>query len=423
MNYNLSTLPNGLGIATISAPYLETATFGVFVDVGARWESERENGISHFLEHMAFKGTRKRSARQIAAELDTLGGVSNAYTSHESTVYYAKVLKNDLAKAADLIFDIVLNSTFPEEEVERERNVILQEIAMHKDSPDDLAFDLFQSACFGNTSLGRSILGTEESVSSFGGNDINAYMEAHYQPQRMLVVASGNVRHEEVVKLATDHLGGMKPGVAPEMAKADFNGGDIRHKQKLEQLHLVLGFPGISYTAEGYYAMQVASTILGGGISSRLFQEVRENLGLAYSIYSFASSYTDTGVFGLYAGCSPDKADALISALSTETTKMTKGITAGELERAKAQLKIPILMSLENTTSIFESLGRQLLYFGGYLLPEDILARIDAVSPSEVENIISQTLNHGLLSCTALGDCSHIKSHAALGAMFAATAN
>ena len=292
--YHLSTLSSGLRVATETLPGMESVTVAVTVDVGARFEREEDGGISHMLEHMAFKGTKRRSARDIAEEMDMVGGNMNAYTSLENTVYYTRVLKDDVPLAVDMLADIMQHSVFDEVELARERDVILQEIAMHYDTPDDLVFDYFSETAYPGQPVGRSILGTAERVNSFTRDDLTRYMGSHYHTPHMVVTAAGNIDHEAFVKLVGENFDSL-PGSRHEIAeRAKYVGGEKRVKRKLEQLHLALGFESVSFQHPDYYAWQVLSTILGGGMSSRLFQEVREKRGLAYTVQSSCRQATRT---------------------------------------------------------------------------------------------------------------------------------
>jgi len=420
MTFQISTLPSGLRVATLSMPHVHSATFGVFADVGARHESVQTSGISHFLEHMAFKGTLRRSARDIAFEFDAIGGASNAYTSHENTVYYAKVLQENLHKAVDIIADITVNSVLPEDEVERERQVIIQEIAMSHDSPDDVVYENFQSACFSNQALGRPIIGNVQNVSAFSRADIYEYRKAQYTAENMLVVAAGSVNHGDILEEVAHKFDGIKASNFPKAEVAGFTGGEIRKQDDLEQLHMLIGFQGLSYTDEDYYALQIAGIILGGGMSSRLFQEIRENRGLCYSVYAFSSSYVDTGTFAIYSGSAPDKAAEIISVAGELFCSMTASVSDEEINRAKAQVKSGILMALERTTAQFETVGRHILYLGRYIPAQEIIRRIDAVTIADVQKVIEKISSQQKYSVSVLGDVSHVPDYNAIGRAFIA---
>ncbi len=403
MTYAVTTLPNGLRVATESLPGMESTTVAVTVDVGARFESEEEGGLSHMLEHMAFKGTKRRSARQIAEEIDMVGGNMNAYTSLENTVYYTRVLKNDVPLAVDMLADILQHSTFDKEELERERQVILQEIAMHYDTPDDLVFDYFSETIYPNQPLGRSILGKEECIRTFNQDDLAHYMSGHYHASSMVVSAAGNVSHDAFVTLVGEHFTGLSTASHKAALPAKYAGGDKRIKRKLEQLHLVMGFEGVSFHDDDYYAWQVLATLLGGGMSSRLFQEVREKRGLAYTVQAFLSSYADNGVFGIYAATGEDKGPEMVPVLCEEVLKLQNGISELELQRAKNQMKASLLMSRESSASIAEWIGRHLLNYGRYKPAAEIASIIDAVTDETIIKAAKILLKNKNIAFTALG--------------------
>ncbi len=413
MTYHVTTLPNGLRVATESLPGLESVTICVTTDVGARFEREEEGGLSHLLEHMAFKGTRRRTARDIAEEMDMVGGNMNAYTSMENTVYYTRVLKNDVPLAVDMLADILQNSSFADEELARERNVILQEIAMHYDTPDDLVLDHFSETAYPAQPLGRSILGLPERVASFTQDNIIGYMRAHYHAKDMVVTAAGNIGHEAFVKLVTDHFSLLGSAARPALERGVYKGGDKRTERKLEQLHIMLGLEAVSFNDPDYYAWQVMSTLLGGGMSSRLFQEVREKRGLAYTVQAFMSSYADSGVFGIYTATGEDKVAEAIPAICGEIVKLQDGVNEQELLRAKNQIKSGLLMSRESSASIAEWIGRHLLCYGRYRCANEIVALVDAVNQKDMQRIAGRLLaKRDSLTLTALGGVKHMPAYA-----------
>ncbi len=395
MTVQITQLPNGMRVATDTIPHAQTVAMEIWVDIGSRYEQAELNGISHFLEHMAFKGTAKRSARDIAEAFDAIGGHFNAYTSREHTVYYAKVLKNDVEVAIDILADILQHSTFDEEELVRERNVVLQELAQNNDTPDDLVFDFYQDISYPDQPLGRSILGTEEIVSNFSRQNLVEYISKHYKAPRLTFVAAGNIDHERFAQLVKNYFSSVPScdGTPIAMESAVYKGGELRRNRDLEQVHLVVGFEAISYHHPDIYTLQVMSTVLGGGMSSRLFQEVREKHGLAYSVYSFTSSYKDTGTFGIYAGTSEDQLQKLIPILGCEVKNMITSLDADELERAKTQIRASILMAEESNYSRAEDLGRHIVCFGRDIPMEETLAEIDAVNKDKVSTMMEQVLN------------------------------
>lgn len=403
MTFQLTTLENGLRIATEAEPHRHTAAFAIGVDVGARHESLAENGISHLLEHMAFKGTSRLNAKEIAEQFDLMGGNVNAYTSHEHTVYYVKVLKEYAAEALTLLCEIVTDFAFDAAELERERQVILQEIAMHHDSPDDLVFDLFQDIAFNDQPLGRSILGTPERVSGFTREDLIAYTTKHYTPPRMVVVGTGNVAHVDTCAIAQKYFGEAARGAdvtAP--AQARYTGGEKTLEKELEQVQLVLGYPACAIHDEDYFALQVFATLLGGGMSSRLFQEIREQRGLAYSVSAFSTGYNDTGVLGIYAGTTTEHLPELTGALQDVVKRALENISDAEMLRAKNQLKAGVVMTRENCGAVSEWIARHLLVYGRYKTAEEILGLIEAVTVADMQRAGAKVFAH-TPSVAALG--------------------
>jgi predicted Zn-dependent peptidase len=301
-NIRVSTLNNGLRVASDPMDTVETVSVGVWIEAGARDEDATVNGASHLIEHMVFKGTERRDARSIAEEIEAVGGHLNAHTSREYTAYYAKVLKDDAALAVDILADIVQNAKLDAEELERERAVVIQEIMQSHDTPDDIVFDRFQEAAFPRQPIGRSVLGTAELIRNIPREALVAYVNAHYRASGIVLAAAGRIEHDRLLALANDAFGRLEAGAAKQREPAVYVGGDCRENRDLEQAHIILGFEGLAYRDPDFYALSVLSTLLGGGMSSRLFQEIREKRGLVYSIYSFPSSFVDGGVFGIYAG-------------------------------------------------------------------------------------------------------------------------
>jgi predicted Zn-dependent peptidase len=383
----VTTLANGLRIVTDRMDGVSTSTLGVWVDVGTRSEPEAVNGVAHLLEHMAFKGTARRSARDIAEEIETVGGQINAYTSREHTAYHARVLAEDVPLAIDILADILQHSAFDPEELERERAVILQEIGQAQDTPDDVIFDNFQEQAFPEQGLGRPVLGRAEIIRTIERGAIAGYMARHYTPSRMVLSAAGAVDHGAVVKLAEDAFGALDgiAEVGPDAAR--YVGGDRREAKDLEQVHLVLGFPGVSYADPDYYAASALSALLGGGMSSRLFQEIREKRGLVYSVYSFAASYMDGGLFGIYAGTGEAEVAELIPVMCDELVGVADTLGEAELRRARAQLKAGLLMGLESSSSRAEQAASQLLIFGRIIPVAEIVARLDEVDRAAVARV------------------------------------
>ncbi|MFL5265460.1 MAG: M16 family metallopeptidase [Stellaceae bacterium] len=390
MTVRVSTLPNGLRVATDRIGTVDTVSLGIWVDVGTRHEPPQINGVAHFLEHMAFKGTERRSARAIAEEIEAVGGHLNAYTSRESTAYYAKVLKEDVPLALDILADILQNSTFDAEELERERTVILQEIGQANDTPDDIIFDYFQERAYPDQAMGRPVLGSPEIIRGLHRDDVVTYLRDHYGARRMVLAAAGNLEHERLVDLAETLLSALPADRAVTTEPARYTGGDCREERDLEQLHLVLGFPGVMLSDPDYYAASVLSTAFGGGMSSRLFQEIREKRGLVYAIHSFVHGYRDGGLFGIYAGTGEAEAAELVPALCEEAASLEDGFAAVELNRAKAQIKAGLLMSLESTSARCEQLAQHLLIHGTPFDPPEIVRRIEEVDDAAIRRVVAR---------------------------------
>ncbi|HEY1857500.1 M16 family metallopeptidase [Acidocella sp.] len=380
----ITTLPSGLTVLTERMDRVETVSFGAYIGAGTRHETAAENGVAHFLEHMAFKGTATRTAVDIAEAVEDVGGHINAYTSREQTAYYVKMLKEDLGLGVDIIGDILCHSTFEPEELERERGVILQEIGQANDTPDDIIFDHFQSAAYPSQPMGRPVLGTETIIRNMKREALPGFMSAHYTPENMVIAASGNLRHQQVVELVGQHFADLPKAVRHEPMPADYTGGEYREDRDLDQAHLVLGFDAPGYGEPDYYPVMLLSTLLGGGMSSRLFQEIREKRGLVYSIYSFTAPAQDGGLFGIYAGTGESEAAELMPVTLEELGKVQHQVTGVELRRAKAQLKAGLLMSLESTGSRCEQLARQWQIFGRVIPAAETVAKIEAVTEADI---------------------------------------
>jgi predicted Zn-dependent peptidase len=393
MTVRITTLNNGLRIITDDIPGVVTATLGLWVEVGARHESPEVNGISHFLEHMAFKGTTTRSAKQIAEEIENVGGHLNAYTSRENTAYHARVLENDVPLALELIADIIQHSTFEGEEISRERDVILQEIGQAFDTPDDIIFDYFQEAAFPDQPLGRPILGPPDIVRHISQDDLKNYMGQAYVASRMIFAATGGVNHTQIVDLCQKHFTSLSSSPTKNFAKASYQGGHFFAKRDLEQVHIVLGFESCPADHPDYYALAVFSSLLGGGMSSRLFQEVREKRGLVYSIYSFKAAYQDSGLFGIYAGTGEQKVQELLPTIKGVLEDFPHTLQKKEIERSKAQLKAGILMSLESTSARCEKLARQLMIYGRSIPPQEVIEKINAVTQEHLVDVASKLIS------------------------------
>lgn len=404
------TLSTGLRLAVDEMKDVETVAVGVFVNTGSRHENTELNGISHFLEHMAFKGTKKRSAKQIAEEFEGIGGRINAYTSKEKTVYYAKVLKQHAEFAVEFLADILQNSTFDQAELEKERGVILQEIAMTNDTPDDIIFDYFQEAAYPAQALGRSILGPVKNIKKFGREHFLDYIGKQYNYHNMAVVAAGAIKEKDLEKWTKKYFTnfGTAKIKAPEAGK--YCGGDVKKEKKLEQVNLVIGFKGLSYLDPNYYVAQILAMILGGGMSSRLFQEVRESRGLAYSIYAFNYNHHDSGLLGIYAGTTQDKANELISATRDEIKKICEKISDVEMKRVKTQFEASLLMAKESTSARMQKLGSDILALGKIQSDVEIMQKISAVKKSDVTNLAEKILGKSKPTFAAIGKVKKLKA-------------
>ncbi len=379
-----TTLPNGLRIITEPMPGLASVSVGIWVLAGGRHERPEQNGIAHFLEHMAFKGTKTRSALQIAEAIEDVGGYINAYTSREMTAFYARVLGPDVPLALDVISDIVLNPVFDQREIEVERNVILQEIGQTLDTPDDIIFDWLQEAAYPDQAMGRTILGPAEKVSRFGREDLSRFVGEHYGPDQMILAAAGDVDHAAIVKQAEAIFGGLSPVRQPAPQLARWVGSERRELRDLEQVHFALAFEGPTYRDRDLYTAQVYTTAMGGGMSSRLFQKIREERGLCYSIFAQAGAYDDTGMITIYAGTSEEEVASLAALTIDELKRAAEDMTEAEVARARAQMKAGMLMGLESPSSRAERLARNLAVWGRVPPLDEIAGLIDAVSTADV---------------------------------------
>jgi predicted Zn-dependent peptidase len=415
MTVRVTTLNNGMLVATDRIDTVESATVGVWCDVGTRDERPEVNGVAHMLEHMLFKGTRRRSAAVIAEEIEAVGGHMNAYTAREQTAYYARVLKGDVELAVDMIADIMQHSLFDAEELKRERAVILQEIGQAHDTPDDIVFDHFQAAAYPGQGVGRAVLGRADVVRRLKRETVRGFLARHYAPGRLVLSAAGNVDHDRLVQLAGEKFDALPPAAENPRATARYRGGDKREKRKLDQVHLVLGFEGVGFLDPDFYPLQVMSTVLGGGMSSRLFQEVREKRGLVYSIYSFAGSLRDGGLFGIYAGTGEDRLAELMPVVADEIGKLGRSVGEAEVARARAQLKAGTLMALESTSQRCEQLAQQLLVYERPIPVPEIVAKIEAVDADAVTRVMRRVAA-SRPTVAAIGPIAKLESRARFGA-------
>ena len=402
MSVRLSELPGGLRVVSDSMDRVETVSLGAWVEVGTHDEDASINGISHLLEHMAFKGTERRDAKQIVEEIENVGGHLNAYTTREHTAYFAKVLKEDVALAIDIVADILQNSIMDETELVREQDVIVQEINQSFDTPDDVVFDYFQETAFPDQAIGRPVLGTEDLVRSITPDTLLGYMASHYSGPRIIFAAAGNIDHDRLVGLVESAFDNLADETNGAREPVRYVGGDFRQTRDLEQAHLLLGMEGVSFMHKDFHAASVFSTLLGGGMSSRLFQEVREKRGLAYAIYSYLQCYNDGGLFGIYAGTGKDDVASLTPLIQSEIEKLTGAVPENDISRARTQIKAGILMSLESTSSRCEQLARQTMIFGHPLPLDEVVAKVEAVDEAALIRV-GKRLLAGKPTITILG--------------------
>lgn len=405
------TLENGLRVVADEMKDVETVSVAVFVKTGSRNETVEINGISHFLEHMAFKGTKTRSAKQIAEEFEGIGGRINAYTSKDKTVYYVKVLKKHSEFAVEFLADILQNSTFDTVELEKERGVILQEIAMTNDTPDDIIFDYFQEVAYPDQALGRSILGPVDNIKKFNSDHFKNYIGKQYNYSNIAIVASGAIKEQELLSYVQKYFNALGNDKVQEVEAPKYSSGDFRKSKDLEQINLVFGFDGLSYMHEDYYTSQILAMVLGSGMSSRLFQEVRENLGLAYSIYAFNYAHHDSGLFAIYAGTTPEKTNELLKATCQEINKVCHTITDKELDRVRAQFEASLLMAKESSNSRSQRIGSEILGRGRLIDDQEVLDKIMSVKKSDVSDLATKIFTGSKPAFSAIGKVEDIVSY------------
>ena len=403
MTVQTATLPNGFRIVTEHMPGLESAAIGIWVTAGGRHERPEQNGIAHFLEHMAFKGTETRSALQIAEAIEDVGGYINAYTSREVTAYYARVLRNDVGLALDVVADILRNPVFDPKEIEVERHVILQEIGQAADTPDDIIFDWLQEKAYPDQPIGRTILGETSRVSGFTKDDLATFVSEHYGPDQMILAAAGAVDHDAIVAQAEALFGDMPARPALIADAATFRGGESRKVKNLEQAHLALAFDSPGYRDPNFYAAQVYSVALGGGMSSRLFQEIREKRGLCYTIFAQTGAYSDTGMTTIYAGTSGEEIKDLTNLTIDEMKRAAEDMSPAEVARARAQMKAGLLMGLESPSSRTERLARMIQIWGEVPSLEDTVSRIDSVTTGDVRAFGEQLVRDARVAMALYG--------------------
>ncbi len=411
MSVQVTRLPFGPTVVSHRMDHLKSAALGIWVDSGSRSETVGENGIAHLLEHMAFKGTAKRSAIGIAEEIEAVGGELNAATSTEQTQYYARVLKEDVPLALDILTDILRNSTFDPEELKREQHVIVQEIGAALDTPEDLVYDFFSAAAFPDQAIGRPILGTEASVRSMTRQSLFDYLGRHYRGPSLVVAAAGAIDHDALVRMAIEGLDGVtgEPGPAPD--RAQYHGGDRREVRELMEAQIVLGFGGRAVTSPDYYIAQILATAVGGGMSSRLFQEVREKRGLCYSIYAFHWAFADGGIFGVHAATGEGDVAELMPVVLGEIERAANDITEAEIDRAKAQARAGLLMALESPISRAGQIARQILVFGRVIPIEELVEKINAVTVADVRRLAAAIFTETTPTLAAIGPVGKLIDH------------
>lgn len=401
-----TVLSNGLTILSLTKDDISSVSIEIWVKVGSRYEDISLNGMAHFIEHMNFKGTLIRNAKEIAEEFDAIGGYLNAYTSKEHTVYSAKILKDFLPLAIDVLSDIMFNSIYDEEEIKKEKNVVLQELAQAQDNPEDLVFEHFSEASFSNQSVGRGILGKEENILSFNRQDIINFVHKHYIAPKIIISASGNLTHDELLNLVQEKFLPFPTVETTQPEKAVYTGGaKFEHNSELSQLHIVLGYKGVEISSNEYYKTEMLANILGGSISSRLFQEIREKRGLVYSVGSFAQYYVDSGVFGIYASTSSDKSLELLEVLSEEIDKITYNITQIEIDRCLSQVKASLHMSRETSDNWVSILASNYSCYGRYISREEIWQNYSSVTIEQLHLMAKKIFDSTIaITIATLGD-------------------
>ena len=421
MTISVSELGNGLKIATRSMPHAITLSIGVWVNAGARDEHDNEQGIAHMLEHMAFKGTKRRDAQAIATDVENVGGFMNAHTSREETAYYLRLLPEYLDLGVDVLADILTESTLPFDEIERERGVIIQEIGQSLDTPDDLVFDLFAAACYGDHTLGRPILGTVDSVSAFSRRNLEAFLQRHYGARQMLVCAAGALDHDDLARRIEKRLGTIGDATFAARQPAKWAAGRQLVKRDLEQSHIIFGLPTAVKNIKDRFSLMALSTLYGGGMSSRLFQQVREKRGLCYSIFSFAALHSDGGSFGVYAGTSATQVNEMLSVCAGELAAVASGVADCEVERAKAQIRASLLMNRESVSSCADALARQIMLFGYPQHDSELLDAIDAIDGAKIAALAASLVGGDVPSMACVGPSLDLMTNDSFSAKFSAS--
>lgn len=407
-----TTLPNGLVVVTEFMHHVRSVSAGIWVRSGSRSETPESGGISHFLEHMLFKGTSRRSAEQIAREVDSVGGHVDAFTAKEMVCFNTRVIDEHLETVFDILADMVLDPQFPEEEINRERSVILEEIRMVEDNPEDLVHEMFSKNLWGDHSLGRPILGTSETVGSFDRAALRSAFQSRYSPNNLVITAAGNISHQKMLDLVVPRFGASKPSANGHKDSSPSPIAELvsRSKGELEQVHICIGVPACAMIDPRRYTLSVLNNLLGGGMSSRLFQNIREKQGLAYAIFSETNHYRDAGMLSIYAGTSLETTERLITSVTQELRRLKEdGVTADELRRCKANLKGSSLLSLESTGSRMSDLARQFLYFGHYTSPEQRIAAMEAVTSEQIQQLANEMFQPSRAAAAILGNLNGFK--------------
>jgi predicted Zn-dependent peptidase len=397
-------LENGIPVVMESFKTVRSVAVGVWVKVGSRHEKPEENGISHFLEHMFFKGTKKRGTKDIAIEIDSIGGDLNAFTSRENTAFYIKVLDEHIESGLDLLSDIFVHSVFPEDEIEKEKKIIKEEIKMVEDTPDDYVHDLFNKTVWGDEGLGQPILGRRDTIASFTRESILGHIRQYYGTRDIVISCAGNFSSDEMLGLLNRKFGGLRHGTEPKKGQPPvFRQALNVVPKEMAEAHLCIGVPSISQVSEERYALFVLNTILGAGVSSRLFQEIRERRGLAYSVYSYTSSYLDTGLWGVYAGVSKKRVREVAELVIQELLGLKDSVTDVELQRAKNHLKGNLILGLESTSSRMNNIARQEMYFGKYIPPDEIIKAVNHVSMRQIQSLAERLITKDCFAVTVYG--------------------
>lgn len=406
--YKKYHLDNGIPLVTERIRNMHSVALGIWIKVGSRYEQPEKNGISHFLEHMFFKGTKKRTARDIAIDIDSVGGDLNAFTSRESTTFYVKVIDEHIDKGMDLLTDIFLHSTFPDDDIEKEKRVIKEEIKMVEDTPDDYIHDLFYHSVWGHEGIGQPILGRRETIKSFTRDDLIGHIKKYYGTKDTVIACAGNFDPDKLLHDLNHIMGGLRRGSEPKKGDTPEFRPDVSvHTKDLSEVHICIGVKGLPQASPDRYVLYLLNAIIGAGVSSRLFQEVREKRGLAYSIYSFIAPYIDTGVWAVYAGTAKKRAAEVIELIVKEVKEIRDTVTPNELQRAKDQLKGNLMLGLESTNNRMQNIARQEIYYGRYFSPEEITKEIDAVTMDQIRELSEMLFKGNAIALTALGPLQH----------------